>query len=79
MGADDTLDDLEIFLGRRDETAHALVRFGDEWSYRRALRRSCAHFTSHEGQAEAERATIAVRIMRVHDAGLRQADRHVPR
>jgi len=30
MGADDPLDDLEIFLGRRDETAHALDRFGDE-------------------------------------------------
>ena len=30
MGADDPLDDLEVFLGHRDETAHALDRFGDE-------------------------------------------------
>ena len=80
MGADDPLDDLEIFLGRRDETAHALEGFGDESATLPQVELPTGsagilrayHFA--RGIGEAERATIAIRIMRVHDAGLRQAE-----
>ena len=77
--ADDLLDDLEVFLGRRDEAADALDRLGDEAGDAAAgggadqlfhvLR--AAHFAIGIGQAE--RAAIAVRVVRVDDAGLRRA------
>ena len=76
--AHDLLDDLEVLLGRRDEAAHALNRLGDEAGDAPAgggadqllqvLR--AAHLAV--GIGEAERAAIAVGVVRVHDAGLRR-------
>ena len=81
--AHDLVDDLEIFLGRRDEAADALNGLGDEAGdpaagggadqFLHVLR--AAHFAIGIGQAEG--TAVAVGVVRVHDAGLR-ADRQAP-